>query len=57
VDRRFYRARFDAERILERFATRLRDEVDLDALEGELLQAVSETVQPDRAGVWLRSRQ
>ncbi len=55
VDRRFYRAKYDAERTLDAFAVRLRDEVDLGALEGELLEAVRETVQPAHAGVWLRS--
>lgn len=54
VDRRFYRRRYNAERILDAFASRLRDEIDLRALERELLGAVHETVQPARAGVWLR---
>ena len=54
VDRRFYRAKYDAERTLEAFSTRLRDEVDLGALEAGLLDAVHETVRPARASVWLR---
>jgi hypothetical protein len=54
VDRRFYRAKYDAERTLDVFAARLRDEVDLAALEGELLDAVNDTVQPAYASVWLR---
>jgi len=54
VDRRFYRAKFDAERTLDAFAVRLRDEVDLRALEHELLTVIDETLQPSRASVWLR---
>ena len=55
VDQRFYRPRYSAERTLDRFATRLRDQVDIDALERELLAAVGETVHPSHASVWLRS--
>ena len=55
VDRRFHRARYDAERTVAGFAGRLRDELDLPTLTGELRRTTNEAVEPTTTGVWLRA--
>ena len=56
VERRFNRRRYDAARTIGAFSARLRDQVDLDDLRGELLTVVDQTMQPTRASLWLRPR-
>jgi hypothetical protein len=56
VDRRFNRARYDAEQTLAAFAGRLHDQVDLTNLAVDLREAVVATVQPRTMSFWLRSR-
>jgi hypothetical protein len=54
VDRRFYRGKYDAERVLATFSGTLRDETDLDRLSEDLLDVVRETVQPEQVSLWLK---
>ena len=54
IDRLFYRGKYDSRKTLEAFSSTLRHETDLDSLNGELLAAVRETMQPARVSLWLR---
>ncbi|MPZ92878.1 MAG: hypothetical protein GEU68_14875 [Actinobacteria bacterium] len=53
VDRRFNRRRYDAQATIEAFATRLREQTDIAALESDLITLVSSTVEPAHASLWL----
>ncbi len=53
IDRRFFRRKYDAEKVLARFAATARDETDLDALTAELVRVIQETMQPEQVSVWL----
>jgi hypothetical protein len=56
VDRRFNRARYDAEQTVAAFSTRLRDEVDITTLRDALVTTVADAVDPVEASVWLRPK-
>jgi len=54
VDRRFNRARYDAEATIAGFTARLRDAVDLETVRSELLDVVNRAVEPAHVSVWIR---
>jgi hypothetical protein len=54
VDRRFNRARYDAEATVAAFTARLRDAVEIDAIRSDLLDAVNRAIQPTHASIWIK---
>ena len=54
IDRRFYRSKYDAAKIVAAFSSTLRQEVDLDQLRDQLLAVVQETMQPASLSLWIR---
>jgi hypothetical protein len=54
IDRRFYRAKYDARKAVEAFSATLRQEVSLTELQERLVGIVNETMQPASISLWLR---
>jgi hypothetical protein len=54
IDRRFYRRKYDAAKIVAAYSATLRQEVDLDQLREHLVAVVQETMQPTSVSLWLR---
>ena len=56
VDRRFNRARYDAERTVAAFAARLKDAVDLDAVRDDLASVAHQALEPAHVSLWISQR-
>jgi hypothetical protein len=56
VDRRFNRARYDADQTVAAFAARLKDAVDLDSIRGDLTGTVYQALEPAHVSVWISHR-
>jgi len=54
VDRRFNRSRYDAESIASAFSARLRDAVELDTIQNDLIDVVIRAVAPSHASLWIK---
>jgi hypothetical protein len=56
VDRRFNRARYDADQMVAGFAARLKDTVDLDSVRDDLAGVVHQALEPAHVSVWISHR-
>ena len=56
VDRRFNRARYDADQMVAAFAARLKDALDLDAVQADLASVVQQALEPVHVSMWRNNR-
>ncbi len=55
IDRRFFRRKYDAEKVVAAFSAGLREEVDLEDLQNQIVAVVQETLQPEQVSLWLKA--
>jgi hypothetical protein len=56
VDRRFNRARYDADQTVAAFAARLKDAVNLDSVRDDLASVVQQALEPAHVSLWISQR-
>jgi MFS family permease len=56
VDRRFNRARYDADQMVAAFAARLKDAVDPNAVQADLASVVQRALEPAHVSMWMNHR-
>jgi hypothetical protein len=56
VEQRFNRARYDADQMVAAFAARLKDAVDLDAVQADLASVVQQALEPAHVSMWRNNR-
>jgi hypothetical protein len=56
VDRRFNRARYDADQMVAMFAVRLKDTADLDAVQSDLTSVIQRALEPAHVSLWTKNR-
>jgi len=54
IDRRLYRSKYDAQRVIDDFVDTARNEADMSLLSADLLDVVDQTVQPSLQGLWIK---
>ena len=55
VDRRFNRSHYDAAHTVQTYRAQLRDDLDIESITVHLHSAIAQTLQPERAALWLRT--